>query len=115
MLGDASETVAQAHQIWIGLRSTGCCFKFFSYDLFICVQRIDTNLKTGRMSLAQAKSAEFLNLSPNCSDRAPLHDGSSVLPLTSSHVSTSEKTTPWACQDNPGYPSIGFVDWDNPG
>ena len=30
-------------------------------------------------------------------------------------VKTSGKATPWASQDNPGYPSIGFVDWDNPG
>ena len=27
----------------------------------------------------------------------------------------SGKATPWASQDNPGYPDIGFVDWDNPG
>ena len=27
----------------------------------------------------------------------------------------SEKTTPWASQDIPGYPGIDFVDWDNPG
>ena len=27
----------------------------------------------------------------------------------------SGKTTPWASQDIPGYPGIGFVDWDNPG
>ena len=25
------------------------------------------------------------------------------------------KKTPWASQDIPGYPSIGLVDWDNPG
>ena len=29
--------------------------------------------------------------------------------------STSGKATPWASQDNPGHPCIGFVDWDNPG
>ena len=30
-------------------------------------------------------------------------------------ASASGKTTPLESQDNPGYPSIGFVDWDNPG
>ena len=28
---------------------------------------------------------------------------------------SSGKTTPWASQDIRGYPSIGFVDWDDPG
>ena len=32
-----------------------------------------------------------------------------------SFVFSSGKATPWATQDNPGYPSIGFLDWDNPG
>ena len=35
--------------------------------------------------------------------------------INSLNYSSSGKATPWASQDNPGYPSIGFVDWDNPG
>ena len=29
--------------------------------------------------------------------------------------SASGKTTPWASQDDPGYPGIENVDWDSPG
>ena len=39
-----------------------------------------------------------------------------VLPIDASLLAcsseTSEKVTPLASQDNPGYPGIGIVDWD---
>ena len=35
--------------------------------------------------------------------------------VTSRCCTASVKMTPWASQDNTGYPGIGFVDWDNPG
>ena len=42
--------------------------------------------------------------------------GSSLYALRLLHgCCSSGKATPWASQDNSGYPSIRNVDWDNPG
>ena len=36
-------------------------------------------------------------------------------PCQTTVTATSEKTKPWASQDNPGYAGIENIDWDNPG